>query len=155
MTGRPTRAAAPSGRGALGRLPPQAVVPLGARRPAELERQARRAGHLWLQADCSGARDKAGVMAALGVGLGLPDFFGANLDALYDCLTDLDPSGAPDGSADPGIAIVVVGLPRGPGFDAAQLDALLDVFRDAAEWFADRPAAFRVLWSLRDARSEP
>jgi hypothetical protein len=46
-----------------------AVLPLGARRPSELARQARRAGHLCRHADCSGARDKAGVMAALGAEL--------------------------------------------------------------------------------------
>jgi RNAse (barnase) inhibitor barstar len=129
----------------LGRLPPQVVLPLGDRRPADLARQARRTGQLWLHADCTGARDKAGVMAALAAGLALPAHFGANLDALYDCLTDLEP---PAGVRRPGIAIVVEGLPRGPGFDAGQLESLLEVFRDAADAFAARPAAFRVFWSL-------
>ena len=129
----------------LGRLPPQAVLPLGERRPADLARQARRTGQLWLHADCTGARDKAGVMAALGAGLALPAHFGANLDALYDCLTDLEP---PAGARRPGIAILVEGLPRGPSFDDGQLESLLDVFRDAAQAFAGRPAAFRVFWTL-------
>jgi hypothetical protein len=29
-----------------------------------------------------------------------------------------------------------------------QLESLLDVFRDAAQAFAGRPAAFRVFWTL-------
>ncbi len=69
---------------ALDTLPPQAVVPLGRRRLDSLERQSRAAGQRWLLADCTGARDKAGVMAALARGLGLPKHFGANLDALFD-----------------------------------------------------------------------
>ena len=144
MTPRP-----PDAPASLARLPPQAVLPLGDRRPADLARQARRAGHLWLHADCSSAHDKAGVMAALGTGLGLPDYFGANLDALYDCLTDLEP---PEGPKAPGIAIVVEGLPAGPGFDAGELASLLEVFRDAADTFAERPAAFRVFYAFSGAR---
>ncbi|MFE0023537.1 barstar family protein [Amycolatopsis sp. NPDC059021] len=33
--------------------------------------------------------DKAGTLAAIAVALSFPDYFGHNLDALYDCLTDL------------------------------------------------------------------
>jgi RNAse (barnase) inhibitor barstar len=142
-----TDAATPSGPDAasLGRLPPQAVLPLAGRHPADLARQAHRTGQLWLRADCAQARDKAGVMAALAAGLGLPAHFGANLDALYDCLTDLQPA---PGARRPGIAILVENLPQGPAFDDGQLEALLQVFRDAAEDFAARQVAFRVLWSL-------
>jgi RNAse (barnase) inhibitor barstar len=38
--------------------------------------------------DLSGVRDKAGFMAACARDLALPDYFGANWDALWDCLTD-------------------------------------------------------------------
>jgi hypothetical protein len=135
---------------ALDRLPAQAVLPLGARRPDALRRQAERAGHRWLHADCSAARDKAGVMAALAQGFGLPAHFGANLDALYDCLTDLEPG---QGSAGPGLVLLVVGLPAGPGFDAGQRGALLDVLRDAADRFAESGVAFRAFHSVsRGAR---
>ena len=33
--------------------------------------------------------DKAGTLAAFAEALSFPDYFGHNLDALYDCLTDL------------------------------------------------------------------
>jgi RNAse (barnase) inhibitor barstar len=137
---------------ALDTLPPQAVLPLGRRRLDALERQARAAGQRWLHADCSGARDKAGVMAALASGFGLPSYFGANLDALHDCVTDLEP--APGADA-PGLVLVVSGLPAGPGFDAGQRDALLEVFRDAADDFAGRGIAFRVFWSVSGAAPAP
>ena len=138
---------------ALSNLPPQAVLPLDAYRVDDLERAARRTDQRWLRADCSAARDKAGVMAALGRGLSLPKHFGANLDALYDCLTDLEP--APD-AASPGWVVIVENLPDGPGFDVEQRDALLDVFRDAADHFFDRGMAFRVFYSVsRDRRPSP
>lgn len=138
---------------ALSNLPAQAVLPLDAYRLEDLERAALHADQRWLRADCSTARDKAGVMAALGKGFALPKHFGANLDALYDCLTDLEPS--PDASA-PGLVLIVENLPEGPGFDVEQRDALLDVFRDAADHFFDRDTAFRVFYSVsRDRRSSP
>ncbi|HJW02206.1 MAG TPA: barstar family protein [Azospira sp.] len=38
--------------------------------------------------DLSRATDKTAWLAALGQGLGFPEWYGANFDALYDCLTD-------------------------------------------------------------------
>jgi hypothetical protein len=138
---------------AFDRLPAQAVLPLGARRPDALRRQAGRAGHRWLHADCSAAHDKPGVMAAIARGFALPPHFGANLDALYDCLTDLEPG---QGAAGPGLVLLVEGLPDGPGFDAEQREALLDVLRDAADLFAERGIAFRAFHSVsRGAPSAP
>jgi RNAse (barnase) inhibitor barstar len=131
-------------------LPPNAVERLADRRPATLRRQAHEAGQRFLHADCSGARDKAGVMAALARGFALPSHFGANLDALYDSLTDLEPE---PGARAPGLVLVVERLPGPPGFDADARDALLDVFRDAADAFGERGVAFRTFWSVsRGAR---
>ncbi|MCF2531272.1 barstar family protein [Yinghuangia soli] len=46
--------------------------------------------HGWWSArlDLAGAADKAGFLAACGRDLALPDYYGANWDALWDCLTD-------------------------------------------------------------------
>ena len=133
---------------AFDRLPRAAVLPLGARRPESLRRQAGQAGHRWLHADLSGARDKPGVMAALARDFALPAHFGANLDALYDCVTDLEPGGGPSG---PGLVLLLEGVPDGPGFDSAQREALLEVFRDAADAFAARGVACRVFHSISRA----
>lgn len=40
--------------------------------------------------DCTALETKAQLHGALADALSLPDWYGANLDALYDCLTDLD-----------------------------------------------------------------
>lgn len=65
--------------------------------------------------------DRASLHEKLKACLGLPEWYGANLDALYDCLTDLGPS-----------VISLSGLrwlePLG-----AYGDKLLRVFRDAEE----------------------
>jgi RNAse (barnase) inhibitor barstar len=137
---------------ALSNLPAQAVLPLGAYRLADLERQAAAADQRWLHADCVQATDKAGVMSALAQGFSLPAYFGANLDALYDCMTDLEPL---PGARQPGLVLVIEGLPEASGFDAEQRDALLDVFRDAADDFFDRQIAFRVFYSVRHDGGAP
>jgi RNAse (barnase) inhibitor barstar len=134
-------------------LPPNAVERLADRRPATLRRQAHAAGQHFLHADCSEAGDKAGVLAALARGFALPAHFGSNLDALYDCLTDLEPK---SGASAPGLVLVVERLPGPPGFDDDARDALLDVFRDAAETFGERGVAFRTFWSVsRGVRPAP
>lgn len=138
---------------ALSTLPPHAVLPLQADRLEDLERAARGADQRWLLADCGSVRDKPGVMRAIAKGFGLPKHFGGNLDALYDCLTDLEPMA---GTPVPGLVLVVRNLPDGPEFDARQREALLDVFRDAADDFSDRRIAFRVFYSVsRDPRPSP
>lgn len=40
--------------------------------------------------DCRGIADKDQLHAALAQALAFPDWYGGNLDALYDCLTDLE-----------------------------------------------------------------
>lgn len=130
---------------ALASLPPQAVLPLGRRRVDALHRAAQAAGHRWLHADCAGAADKAATLAALAAGFALPDWFGSNLDALYDCLTDLEP---PPEAPSPGLVLVLEHLPAAPGLPDDDREALLDVFRDAADRFAERGVAFRAFWSL-------
>lgn len=40
--------------------------------------------------NCAGLEDKAQLHEVLAQALEFPDWYGRNLDALYDCLTDLD-----------------------------------------------------------------
>lgn len=131
---------------ALTSMPAHVVLPLASYGLAELRRAAERADQRWIHADCSGADDRAGVMAAIAGAADFPDWFGGNLDALRDSVSDLQP----DPSArQPGIVFVLEGLPESPGFARAAREALLDVFRDAAEEFYDRDVAFRVFYSVR------
>lgn len=130
---------------AFSNIPPQAVLPLGAYDLDELRKAAARADQRLLHAEFSGARTKADVMETLASGFALPKHFGRNLDALYDCVTDLQP--LPDADL-PGFVVILQNLPDGAAFAAEDRDALLDVFRDAAEFFFDRSTAFRVFYSV-------
>jgi hypothetical protein len=130
---------------AFSNIPPQAVLPLGAYDLPELRRSAMRAEQRLLHADCSQAQDKDGVMEALARAFALPAHFGRNLDALYDCVTDLVPLPEAD---QPGFVVILENLPAASEGDFDR-DALLDVFRDAADFFFDKGTAFRVFYSVR------
>ena len=119
-------------------LPSNAVLPLGVIEVHDLRRWAHDAGHRFVFADLQGCSDKAGVLRAIGQAFDFPRWFGANLDALYDSLTDL-----PDA---PGYVVLLDDLPYTKLFGAEERDAVLEVFRDATEALADRGVAFRVLY---------
>ena len=122
-------------------LPAQTVRRLGARDVDALQRWAAQAGHPFVRVECSDCVDKVSVLKAIGRAFGFPDWYGANLDALYDCLTDLTER------AMPGWIVVLERLPAEPRFGADDRSALLDVFRDAAEDFAGRGIGLRVFYS--------
>jgi RNAse (barnase) inhibitor barstar len=133
-------------------IPPHAVLPLGAYDLEELRRCARRADQRLLYADLSGAGTKAEVLDALARALELPAHFGHNLDALYDCITDLKP--LPD-AEQPGFVVILKNMPDAASLSAEDRAALLDIFRDAAEFFFDRDTAFRMFYSVRPRPPAP
>lgn len=122
-------------------LPAQTVRRLGAYGIDDLRRWAAQSGQTFVLAECSDCVDKKAVLTAIGRAFAFPDWYGANLDALYDCLTDLPDRGVP------GWIVVLDRLPDEPGFGAEDRAALLDVFRDAAEDFAQRRVGLRVFYS--------
>ena len=130
---------------ALDNLPANVVCPLGALDPAALRAWAAQSGQAFREIHFNGGADKKAVLRSIAQSLAFPSWFGANLDALYDCLTDL-----PDGTvrgAGRGWVIVLGPLPAAPHLDAETRSALLDVFRDAAEDFAARDVALRVFYA--------
>lgn len=131
---------------ALSNIPRHAVLPLGAYDKNGLVRAALQTDQTLLQCDCTAAHDKVSVLAALGEGLKLPVHYGRNLDALYDCLTDLKPS---DEADRPGFVLLIENLPDVTQLSADDRSTLLDVFRDAADFFYDHETAFRVFYSVR------
>jgi len=129
----------------LSNIPPQAVLPLSAYDREALRRAAARADQRLLEADFSRARDKRAVLSTIARSFALPAHFGHNLDALYDSVTDLEP---PGDAEQPGFLVFLENLPDTADFDSKARDALLDVFRDAADFFFDRKTAFRVFYSV-------
>lgn len=67
--------------------------------------------------DCGGCADKKELHARIADALDFPDWYGHNLDALMDCLTDLEDT-----------AVTVTGR-AGLPFDA---EGFWETFRDAA-----------------------
>jgi RNAse (barnase) inhibitor barstar len=122
-------------------LPAQTVRRLGGSNVDGLRRWAAQAGHRFVHVECSDCVDKGSVLKAIGHAFEFPEWYGANLDALYDCLTDLPERGAS------GWVVVLERLPAEPRFDAGDRAALLDVFRDAADDFAGRRVGLRVFYS--------
>jgi RNAse (barnase) inhibitor barstar len=122
-------------------LPAQTVRNLGAYDVESLRQWAAQSQHRFVLAECSDCVDKRSVLQSIGRAFAFPDWYGANLDALYDCLTDLPERGAP------GWVVVLRRLPVTPDFGAEARAALLDVFRDAAEEFAQRDVGLRVFFS--------
>ena len=130
---------------AFSNIPAHAVLPLGAYDLDELRKAAARADQRLLHANLGQSGSKADVLAALAKAFSLPKHFGGNLDALYDCVTDLKP--APDADH-PGFVVILENVPECAGFGVDERNALLDVFRDAAEFYFDRETAFRVFYSV-------
>ena len=136
---------------AFSNIPPQAVLPLGAYDKSELERAALRADQILLRCDCAEADNKAAVLSKIGKDLSLPQYYGQNLDALYDCLTDLRPNHDAD---NPGFVVFLENLPDGGRFGQPDRSALLDVFREAADYFYDENTGFRVFYSVMKTGQE-
>jgi RNAse (barnase) inhibitor barstar len=124
----------------LSDLPEQVVA---ARCPVDVETLriwAREAGQRFVLTDLAACDGSRAVLEELGRAFAFPEWFGANLDALGDCLTDLIES-------DPnGLVAVLDHLPRGPSLGEADRKWLLEVFRDALESFADAGVPLRVYY---------
>ena len=77
--------------------------------------------------DFKGRGAREALLKTAAAALALPPHFGGNLDALYDCLTDLELG--PDHEH----SITLADLPRTPAGDAVHA-----VFADAAEFWRER-----------------
>ncbi len=84
--------------------------------------------------------DKDTLLAALGWALEFPDYFGANWDALEECLTDM--------AWRPGAIALHVG--HAAALDPELLDVLVDVFSDAADYWQDQGRACSLFLSGLD-----
>jgi RNAse (barnase) inhibitor barstar len=131
---------------ALSNVSAHAVLPLGAYHLDDLKKSAAQYDQVWLQCDFTDAADKKAILEKIGTSFNLPKHFGKNLDALYDCLTELKPN---QDAAKPGFVVVLQNMPESKAFDVNERDSLLDVFRDAADFFYDEKVAFRVFYSTR------
>ena len=129
---------------------PNIVQSIRAYRVDELLQAAQEAGQHFLYANLTNAQSKQDVLEAIAESFLFPAHFGKNLDALYDCMTDLVHKSGPQ----PGFVVVLEQLPDNPKFDREAREQLLDVFRDAADFWAERRIAFRCFYSFSVSRQE-
>ena len=123
---------------------PNIVQSIRAFRVADLAESAASLGQHFLYANCAAATTKSEVLDVIAREFLFPKHFGKNFDALADCLTDMIYKAGPQ----PGFVIVLEGLPCQPKFDKEAREVLLDVFRDAAEFWGERKVQFRVFYSF-------
>lgn len=126
-------------------VPPNVVQSIRAFRAVDLQAEAARLGQHFLYAYCADAITKQQVLTTLAEAFYFPKHFGKNFDALADCLTDLTHKAGPQ----PGFLVVLEQLPNTPKFDKEARETLLDVFRDAADFWAEKKVAFRVFYSFQ------
>ena len=124
---------------------PNLVQAIRAYRVDDLMQAAHSSGQHFLYANLSSAQVKQDVLDKIAESFLFPLHFGKNLDALYDCMTDL----VHKAGAQPGFVVVLEQLPDNPRFDREAREQLLEVFRDAAEYWGDRRIPFRCFYSFQ------
>ena len=124
---------------------PNIVQSIRAFRVEDLMQAAQGAEQHFLYANLSAAQSKQDVLEAIAQSFMFPAHFGKNLDALYDCMTDL----VHKSGSQPGFVVVLEQLPDNPKFDRESREQLLDVFRDAADYWGERKIAFRCFYSFQ------
>jgi RNAse (barnase) inhibitor barstar len=124
---------------------PNIVQSIRAYRVEDLHAAAQGAGQHFLYANLSAAQSKQDVMESIAESFLFPVHFGKNLDALYDCMTDL----VHKSGAQPGFVVVLEQLPDNARFDRESREQLLDVFREAADFWAERKVPFRCFYSFQ------
>lgn len=126
-------------------VPPNLVQSIRAFRVTDLQEEAVRLGQHFLYAYCAEATTKQQVLSCIAQAFHFPKHFGKNFDALSDCLTELPFKAGPQ----PGFLVVIEQLPNTTKFDKEARETLLDVFRDAADFWAEKGVAFRVFYSFQ------
>jgi RNAse (barnase) inhibitor barstar len=120
------------------------VQSIRAFRVSDLQDAARSLGQHFLYANLATAQSKQDVLDLIAGQFILPAHFGKNFDALYDCMTDPVHKSGPQ----PGFIVVLEQIPANAKFDKEAREQLLDIFRDTADYWADRKIPFRCFYSF-------
>ncbi len=110
----------------------------------QLQQAAAQLNHHFLYANLATVQSKQDLLESVTTQFALPAHSGKNLDALYDCITDPLHKSGPQ----PGFIVVLEQLPANAKFDKEAREQLLDIFRDAADYWNDRKVPFRCFYSF-------
>jgi hypothetical protein len=125
-------------------VPPNLVQSIRAFRVAELQEEAARLGQHFLYAHCIAGATKQQVLGIIAESFLFPKGIGKNFDGLRTTLTETMANVGPQ----EGFLVVLEQLPNTQKFDKEARETLLDVFRDAADYWADKKVPFRVFYSF-------
>lgn len=120
------------------------VQSIRAFRVQDLQAAAQDLGHHFLYASLAQAQTKQDVLDLIAQQFMLPAHVGKNFDALYDCITDPLHKSGPQ----PGFVAVLEHIPANVKFDKEAREQLLDIFRDASDYWGDRKIPFRCFYSF-------
>lgn len=123
---------------------PNIVQSIRAHRVHELQAAAAEMGQHFLYANLAAAQTKQDVLDLIAQQFTFPAHFGKNFDALYDCMTDPLHKSGPQ----PGFIVVLEQIPATAKFDKEAREQLIDIFRDAADYWGDRKIPFRCFYSF-------
>jgi len=123
---------------------PNIVQSIRAFRINDLQTAAQQLGQHFLYANLAHAQTKQEVLDGISSQFTFPPQGAKNLDALYDCMTDPLHKSGPQ----PGFVVVLEQIPTNPKFDKEVREQLLDIFRDAADYWGDRKIPFRCFYSF-------
>lgn len=112
--------------------------------PHDLQEMAAQLGQHFLYANLAAAQTKQDVLEMIAAQFTFPPHFSKNFDALYDSMTDPLHKSGPQ----PGFIVVLEQIPATAKFDKEAREQLLDIFRDAADYWNDRKIPFRCFYSF-------
>ncbi|WP_229262733.1 barstar family protein [Duganella radicis] len=128
----------------LASVPPNLVQSIRAFRVTELQEEAARLGQHFLYAHPIAGATKQQVLGIISESFLFPKGVGKNFDGLRETLTET----MFKAGQQTGFLIVLEQLPNTQKFDKEARETLLDVFRDAADYWADKKVPFRVFYSF-------
>jgi len=120
------------------------VQSIRAFRTDELMEAASELGQHFVYANAAHAFTKSEVLDSIAKAYHFTRQQAKNYDPLLDALTTLIDKSGPQ----PGFVVVLEGLPCTLKFDKDARETLLDVFRDAVEYWAERRVPYRVFYSF-------
>jgi len=129
----------------LARVPANIVQSIRAFRVQALQEEAQRLGQHFLYAYCAEAASKQQVVATIAQSFYFPMPVCKSVEELSTCLTKQIFQAGPQS----GFVVVLEQLPNTPRFDRDAREILLDIFRDAADFWAGKKIPFRVFYSFK------
>jgi RNAse (barnase) inhibitor barstar len=124
------------------------VQSIRAFRVSDLQSAAKDLGHHFLYAHLAQAQSKQDVLDLIIQQFTFPSQASKNFDSLYDSMTDPLHKSGPQ----PGFVVVLEHIPAHTKFDKEAREQLLDIFREAADYWSDRKVCFRAFYSFSVAR---